>query len=162
MKTIVFVRHAKSSWTDFRLSDFERPLDERGIKDAPKMALKLKSFVYPELIISSPANRALTTANVFAELFQCPVQKDRNLYHGFPENYLEAINEVPENVHCIALFGHNPGLTILANSIQSGCTDNLPTCGVVIVSLKQDPPWADITFDDMKIEQILYPKMENL
>jgi phosphohistidine phosphatase len=160
MKTIVFVRHAKSSWTDFRLTDFDRPLDERGIKDAPFMALKLKSSgVHAELIISSPANRALTTANVFAEQFGCPVITDMDLYHGFPENYMNAIRSITADIHTVALFGHNPGLTVLTNMIHPEGIDNLPTCGVVIAKVPGDKKWNDVTFEDLQFVTLLYPKM---
>lgn len=160
MKTIIFVRHAKSSWTDFRLSDFDRPLDERGVMDAPVMALKLKSAgVHPDLIISSPANRALTTANIFAEQFGCPVITDKDLYHGFPENYLNALQNTASDIQTVALFGHNPGLTVLTNIIHPEGIDNLPTCGVVVAKVLGDKKWDDVTFDDLQFVTMLYPKM---
>jgi len=160
MKTIVFIRHAKSSWTDYSLNDFDRPLDNRGLRDAPLMAKLLQSKnINPEVIISSPANRALSTARYFGDKFQLNIQNDKALYHGFPENYLDAIAGLNEEVHCVALFGHNPGLTIVANDIKPGSTDNLPTCGIIIATADDKIPWKDLSFDDMHLETILYPKM---
>ncbi|MBK9255243.1 MAG: histidine phosphatase family protein [Saprospiraceae bacterium] len=160
MKTIIFVRHAKSSWTDESLSDFDRPLDTRGLHDAPIMAEKLKSFIpVLEMIISSPANRALSTARYFADKYGAEISIDRELYHGLPDNYLDAIRELEENTKSVALFGHNPGLTFLANLIKPKCTDNLSTCGIIIAQAPDSIRWNKIRFSDMNLVQILFPKM---
>ena len=160
MKTIIFVRHAKSSWTDFSLTDFQRPLDERGIHDAPRMAKRLKEIgEQPDVIISSPALRAITTAAYFAREFGLDVTPEDTLYHGLPDHYLFTINRLSEDIKSVMLFGHNPGLTHVANAIKPGCTDDLPTCGIVISRVKAKMTWQEIYFSDMKLIDILTPKM---
>jgi phosphohistidine phosphatase len=160
MKTIVFVRHAKSSWDDFRLTDFERPLDARGTHDAPMMAKKLKKEgIHADIIYSSPAVRALTTAQYFASEFGLKIRQESNLYHGFPQHYLGVIQSLKEDISGVMLFGHNPGLTHVANEIERGCIDNLPTCGIVIAQASESLDWQDVDYNKMKLVKILYPKM---
>lgn len=158
MKKVIIVRHAKSSWTDFSLSDFDRPLDNRGHHDAPIMAARLKEEGHiPQRIITSNATRAKTTARYFSQVFDVPVEEARDLYHGLAEDYLDIIKTLDENVECVALFGHNPGITFLANLIKMGSTDNIPTCGIVIAEVK-GPIWAKTEWEDLRLIGIMTPK----
>lgn len=158
MKTILISRHAKSAWDNPRLTDFDRPLNERGHKDAPEMAKKIrKAGFIPDVLISSPANRARTTANYYAADLQLPVSEVKKLYHGMPEDYLSVIQELPEDVHTVMLFGHNPGITYIANMIQPGVTDNIPTAGVIIARSPANS-WEEVEWQNCRLEKIAVPK----
>lgn len=158
MKTIVFVRHAKSSWTDINMSDYDRPLDDRGVRDAPVMAARLAAEG-PDigLLITSGANRARSTARYFEKELGLPLSETRELYHGMPEDYLQQLHMVDDKVPGVALFGHNPGITYLANMIEPDCTDNVPTCGILIAVSEADR-WQDVDFRSMKLVKMMVPK----
>jgi phosphohistidine phosphatase len=159
IKKIIIVRHAKSSWSDFSLSDFERPLDKRGLNDAPVMAQLLKDAGhFPQKIVSSSAVRAKSTAGYFSDTFRIPVELVDSLYHGQPNDYLDQIVQLPENIQCVAFFGHNPGITYIANDIQSGVTDNVPTCGIIVAEMPIDVEWKNAHWAKMKLKYILTPK----
>ncbi|MFN8339606.1 MAG: histidine phosphatase family protein [Saprospiraceae bacterium] len=159
VKKVILVRHGKSSWADFALSDHDRPLDERGKKDAPTMAdlLEQKGH-FPQQIISSTAVRAKTTAQYFGEKFGIAVLQEGDLYHGMPDDYLHQIKNLAPSINCVALFGHNPGITNLANMVQPGCTDNVPTCGIVVLNLPIETDWSKASFKKMTMTDLLYPK----
>lgn len=158
MKNIIIIRHAKSSWTDFNLTDFERPLDKRGLNDAPEMAKRLRNVGYtPDKLISSSATRALETAAFYSKEFGLPITSVKELYHGMPDNYLDAAMEVDDSVNTLLLFGHNPGITYIANIIQPGCTDNVSTCGMIIAEANIDK-WSDLDFRKCNLKHLIYPK----
>jgi phosphohistidine phosphatase len=131
MKTLFLVRHAKSSWDDIALPDRDRPLNDRGKRDAPKVGKRLaKRDVKPDLILSSPARRALTTAEIIARKLDYKLKKmvvDDRLYAVGADDLLKVIHKLGENVECVMLFGHNPELTALAHRLSSEIT-HLPTC----------------------------------
>lgn len=139
MKTLYVIRHAKSSWDDPTLTDFERPLNNRGKKDAPEMAKRLeKRNVMPDLLLSSPAERAITTCKAIAEKIQYPLSKiktDKNLYHAEDAEILRIIQGLDNTYSCVWIFGHNPGLTDFVNLVADAGIDNIPTAGVVACSL---------------------------
>jgi phosphohistidine phosphatase len=165
LKTLILVRHAKSSWDDPTLPDFDRPLNERGKKEAPKMAKRLADKnINIEGFISSPAKRAKRTAELFIKEFD----KDENeiilfpsLYHADVNDFYEAISLVNDKFKCIAVFSHNPGITSFANKlILKAQLDNMPTSSVFAV--KADiKNWSD--FKDAKKEFWFfdYPKKDN-
>src|SRR5262245_44557478 len=118
MKTLFLIRHAKSSWAEPGLSDRERPLNDRGRRDAPKMGKRLaKRDAVPDLILSSPAVRALETAEIIAEKLDYRrkdiVVVDR-LYGVAADDLLALIQKLDDKLQRVMLFGHNPGLTELA------------------------------------------------
>jgi phosphohistidine phosphatase len=158
LKKVIIVRHAKSSWDDFRMTDFDRPLDQRGLRDAPNMAKLLKAEgLKPDIIYTSDANRAQTTANFFASEFDMEINKKHSLYHGAPDDYLDVIRMENDQYQTIALFGHNPGITFLTNLISSGSTDNIPTCGIIIAGYV-GKLWSDCDWSGLKLIKILTPK----
>lgn len=158
-KKIFLVRHAKSSWTDFSLSDFERPLDERGSKDAPIMADYIKNKdVKPDALISSPAMRAKTTAQFFDKVFGAGVVYVDALYHGHPQDFLNEIYGLTEDKTCVMLFAHNPGITMVANLVDFGCTDNVSTCGVVELEMDTRILWNEADWTEMRLIGIHIPK----
>lgn len=132
MKKIILVRHGKSAWDKPFLADHKRPLAERGLKDVPVMAKRLKARnVDPDLFLSSSANRALTTAELTAEVFGFPkknIHSDDHLYHASPEKILKIIHHQKDSHQTLLIFGHNPGLNELIYFL-GGQIDNLPTSG---------------------------------
>ena len=133
MKTLFLVRHAKSSRDEPGLSDQERPLNDRGMRDAPKMGARLaKHDVKLDLILSSPAVRARATAEIIAAKLRYKVKDivlDERLYAATPDNVLDVISELGDKPKCVMVFGHNPELSELASRLARKDTD-MPTCAV--------------------------------
>ena len=161
MKTLYIVRHAKSSWNFPELGDIDRPLNERGKRSAPEMGLRLANKgIKPNLLISSPAKRARSTAKKIAKMIQYP--KDRiiiedKFYHGMEEDVIQVIRSTPNNNNGLMIFGHNPGFTELANSLSEANIYNIPTCGIVAISFNTDH-WKDIGTTSGKLIFFDYPK----
>ena len=161
MKTLILIRHAKSSWKDASLADRDRPLNKRGKRDAPEMGRRLAARGgAPDLIVSSPATRALATARVIAEAVGYPVdgiREDERIYMASPAELLEAIRGLDDGHERVFLFGHNPGLTELVNELSEPALDNVPTCGVVELRLAADR-WADLSPDKIQRADFDTPK----
>jgi len=135
MKTLTLIRHAKSSWAYPGLDDMDRPLNERGRKDAPLMGMVLarRGFAAQRLI-NSPALRALRTAQAIATALDRPlswIQLDERWYHLQADALLEAIRSLPPEWDWVACVGHNPALADLANRLAARAVDHVPTCAVV-------------------------------
>lgn len=136
MKQLFVIRHAKSSWAMSGQPDFERPLNDRGLRDAPDMAQRLwDAGIRLDLILSSPANRALTTAIFFADRFgiahEAIVQLPQ-LYHAPPEVFYEVIAQhIPDRAASVAIFAHNPGITEFVNTTRTRLIVDMPTCAIV-------------------------------
>ncbi len=161
MKTVYFIRHAKSSWDEPSLRDIDRPLSSRGLRDAPFMANMLKSkSVKPDLIISSPANRALTTAKFFAKelgIDADSIEVKRNIYEAYPEDVINVIRNANDAVSVILIFGHNPTFTSLANRFTEDYIPNIPTCG--IVKIEADiKSWSELNERNATQTEFYYPK----
>ncbi|MGH7542634.1 MAG: SixA phosphatase family protein [Gemmatimonadota bacterium] len=163
MKTLVLVRHAKSSWKDASLADRDRPLNDRGKRDAPEMGRRLAARgEAPDLIVSSPAARALATARVIAEAVGYPVDRireDERIYMAGPADLLGAIHDLDDDDDRVFLFGHNPGLTDLVNALSVPAVENVPTCGVVEFRLTGDR-WADLSRETVRRASLMTPKDE--
>ncbi|MEM8895211.1 MAG: histidine phosphatase family protein [Bacteroidota bacterium] len=160
MKTLILVRHAKSSWDYPYLADFDRPLNKRGERDAPRMAAYLESQdIQAGHFVSSPANRALTTAKTIKEKQQSANQiiEDRSLYHASSSEILRVVQnqDTPESV--MMIFGHNPGFTDCANRLGNISIDNVPTCGVVGINFNVDT-WSAIDFGKGEMLYFHFPK----
>lgn len=163
-KTLLLVRHAKSSWDNFSLSDFERPLNERGKNDAPKMGKRLrKRNVKIDAFISSPAKRAKKTAAYF--IMEFDRKEDEiifisSLYHASVSDFSAAIKTIDDKFNQVAIFSHNPGITQFANELVSGPNlDNMPTCSVFAV--KADvAQWKDFSKAKKEFLFFDYPKKE--
>ena len=147
MKNLLLMRHAKSDWDDNRLSDFDRPLSERGEYDAPRMGRVLKyEDLVPDLILSSAAERARTTAELVAD--GCGYEKDilttRELYMAYIDHYYEMVSALPDTLQTVLVVGHNPGIeAFLSKLIMSW--QGMTTANIAQVSLPLDH-WAD--FDE--------------
>lgn len=133
MKTLFLIRHAKSSWDDTTLPDKDRPLDDRGKRDAPKMGKRLaKRDVKPDLILSSPAMRALATAQIIAKRLDYKrkdIVVDDRLYAAAADELLNIIHRLDDELERVMFFGHNPELTELAHRLSSKIM-HMPTCAV--------------------------------
>ena len=163
MKTLYIIRHAKSSWDASNVDDFERPLNDRGKRDAPRMGKRLKEKeIHPELLLSSPAKRALSTAKKIAKVLNYAkddIKTERNLYHADEETILSIIQGMKDKHNSVMIFSHNPGLTDFVNSLMTGeiDIDNIPTCGVVAFQLDVSS-WKDVTWGSGKLLFFDYPK----
>lgn len=137
MKHVLLVRHAKSSWDNADTTDFDRPLNDRGKEDAPKMAQRLlEKEVSIDAFISSPAKRAKKTASLFAKEYD--LDKDEiilvpELYHPSSDVFYAAIAQAPDDAKSIAIFSHNPGITDFVNELTNARVDDMPTCAVFAV-----------------------------
>ena len=160
MKKILLTRHAKSSWKDMSLSDRERPLNKRGKRDAPEMGQRLvQRGIQLDLIISSPAKRAIKTATKLAKEvgYTKKIMREENLYDASEWHILEVIRSLDSKFDKVMLVAHNPGLTDLVNQISGRRLDNVPTCGIVELDYNIET-WEEV--GESKPEAFLfdYPK----
>lgn len=146
-RVLTLIRHAKSSWDEGGLSDFDRPLNERGQRDAPEMARRLaERNEYPDHFMASSARRARETALVLAQGVGFPeadIHFERGLYLADTSRLLNAIQRLPDRAREVWLVGHNPDLTDLANRLAGPHTDNLPTCAVFRMEF-EGISWRDV------------------
>ena len=161
MKTLYLVRHAKSSWKYPNLDDFERPLNKRGRKSAPFMGTILKKLkAAPDVILSSPANRAAITARIIAEKIGYPLGKihySESIYEFSANALIDVIGHLGDDVNKAMLVGHNPALTDLANYIGDKPISNIPTSGVFCADLNITS-WAKISDHCGKLKFFEFPK----
>lgn len=139
MKTIILVRHAKSSWKNPSLDDFDRPLSKRGKRNAPFMGEKLKQRkIIPDLVLSSPAKRARKTAAAVARTLDYPKKKIMffdKMYHASARYLFELLKGLGDDSETVMLFGHNPSFNDLADLLlKRNPIDNIPTSGVCCIS----------------------------
>ncbi|MEM6511839.1 MAG: histidine phosphatase family protein [Pseudomonadota bacterium] len=161
MKSLTLIRHAKSSWDDVSLTDAERPLNRRGERDAPKMAERLASRgLMPDLIVASPAVRASTTADIIAGKLQYPrerIVREPSLYLASLDELLDITAAQDDTLNHLVLVGHNPGLTMYANMLVPGITNNVPTAGIVSVTVGRDD-WVLYSDPRAQLDFFDYPK----
>ena len=159
MRKLILLRHAKSSWKDTSLDDFDRPLNRRGKKDAPIMADKLSMRkIKIDLIISSPAKRTTETAKIFANIlgYQSEIIFNDKLYEASYKEILEVINLIDDKYQNVLLVCHNPGITDLANYISNYFIENISTSG--IVGLSTNSSWKNINENGCTLLFYDYPK----
>ncbi len=142
MKTLYLIRHAKSDWSVDHLSDIDRPLNERGYGDAHKMSLVLREKkIAPDLIISSSAIRAISTALIFCRNLNYDTKIifiNKTLYNTSSKEYLHCISKTDNKHQTVFLFGHNPTITNTANELTNVLTEEMPTCCVAGISSTVD------------------------
>ena len=143
MKTIILVRHAKSSWKDPSLDDFDRPLNKRGKRNAPLMGKKLKERqIMPDLILSSTAKRARKTAIAVAKAIGYPKKKIKyrdDMYHPSARYLLEMVRNQDDKNETIMLFGHNPDFNDFADMLlEHNPIYNIPTTGIYCIRFDVD------------------------
>ena len=161
MKTLILVRHAKSDWGNPGLDDSDRPLNERGKKDAPVMAQRLlDKKIKIDAFIASPAKRAAKTAKIFAETFKQKkgdiIFKEK-LYLAEPSAFFSVIADADNDFKTVAVFSHNYGITDFANQLTDARIDNIPTCGVFAIKIHSDT-WSDFREAKKEFWFFDYPK----
>lgn len=158
MSTLYLIRHAKSGWDDPSLSDHERPLNDRGRRDAPMMAERLRRAGHPmDVILTSTARRAESTAMAFAAVYgiaEADLVRTRVLYHADADDFLRVIRGIDDRYRHAALFSHNPGITAFADGLGVATIDHMPTCSVFALTTEaaswtafRDTPRRFLFFD---------------
>ena len=165
MKRLTLVRHAKSDWSLPGQADWDRALNKRGQRDAPEMARRLRARkLKPDLILASPAVRALMTASIMARELKVPaghVRQDERLYLAAPADLLAVIHELGGPAKHLMVFGHNPGITDFANRLSAGDRiDNMPTCAVFTATFDLDD-WSALDWESGQDAVFDYPKNLN-
>jgi phosphohistidine phosphatase len=162
-KILYLVRHAKSAWDYENISDIDRPLKLKGIRNAYEMARQLKiNRNIPEFFISSPANRALHTACIFITVLEASFDKltiDPVFYGNQVEDILDIIKAQPSSRRKIMIFGHNPDFTELARLFVKQPLLEIPSSGIVILTFDA-MNWSDISRDNLKNEVFSFPAKE--
>ncbi len=163
-KTLYIVRHGKSAWDYENVSDIDRPLKLRGIRNAYEMARRLKiDCKVPEVFISSPANRAIHTATIFINVYELSYNKlyvDERLYGCGVDEIINLIRSQPSSVSKLMIFGHNPDFSELTRSFAKKPFIELPTCGIAIFDF-QCSDWEQIEKSNMENECYDFPKKES-
>ncbi len=162
MKSLLLIRHAKSSW-DFDVEDFDRPLNDRGKRDAPEMAKRLiKKDIKIDAFVSSPANRAVATATYFVEEYgkkQKNIIKVPSLYQASNGTFYSVIEELDNDFKTVAIFSHNPGISDFANDLSHTFRDDMHTCAIFAV--KADiKKWSDFREAKKEVWFFDYPKAD--
>lgn len=162
MKRLTLVRHAKSDWSLPGQPDWDRALNKRGQRDAPEMARRLRARkLKPDLILTSPAVRALATATIMARELKVPAsifRHDERLYLAGPKDMLNVIRELGGQAQHLMVFGHNPGITEFANQLSAGDRiDNMPTCAVFTAGFDLED-WSELDWESGQDAEFDYPK----
>ena len=163
-KQLLLIRHAKSDWNDPSLIDADRPLNDRGKKDAPEMAKRVADRkIKIDALISSPAKRAEKTSKYFAKEFDFDKKDiiiESKLYEAGLQNFFEVIENLKDKWDCVAIFSHNPGITDFANSLTDTRIDNIPTCGIFAIKINTKH-WTDFKEAKKEFWFVDYPKAEH-
>lgn len=161
MKTVFFVRHAKSSWDSPNLRDIDRTLNDSGEKTAGKMAVYFSTMnIKPGIIISSPATRAYSTAVYFARQLVYPeadIRIEEEIYEALMTDVLQLVVQLPEEIDTVMIFGHNPTFTNLANYFSTEFIPNVPTCGILQVEAGINS-WAQFNNQTARLVKTYFPK----
>lgn len=159
MKRLFLIRHAKSSWKDASLSDFDRPLNKRGKHDAPMMATKFREENFSiDLMISSLAKRAAQTARFFRhELESVQLKFEPEIYEASATTLMKIVNSQDSNIDNLILFGHNPGFTFFAENLCAESFGNIPTCGIVGIEFSVNA-WDHVSMNSGTLIHYDYPK----
>ncbi len=161
MKTLLIMRHAKSSWNSSELRDFDRPLNRRGQKAAPLMGNVIyKHCLQPELFVSSPAKRAKQTVVRVKETLQseAAIRFDKRIYEADPATLRQVVSELADEIKRVLIVGHNPGLEGFIKFL-SGESLVMPTAALAELNLNAEK-WTDISAGCGKLESFFRPKEE--
>ncbi|HCE58711.1 MAG TPA: hypothetical protein DER09_13010 [Prolixibacteraceae bacterium] len=164
MKQVVIVRHAKAVPYGYE-NDFERDLTDRGETDAGRIGRELKNRdVQADVIISSPAKRALKTARIFAENLgfeKNRIQEIPDIYEGLTTaEFLQLIHQLPESAETAFFFGHNPGFHYFVTNLLKNFTGDMPTCSTVVIRFEVDS-WQKVEARKGEMVFQLVPRMFN-
>lgn len=159
MKRIYVLRHAKSSWDDPDLADFDRPLNERGLEAAPLMGKVLSDRAYiPDVILSSPAKRAAETARLVKRSagIRSEIRFDDRIYEASPQTISKVLGEVENGFESVMIVGHNPGIEGLIR-LLSGQVSPMPTAAVAVLDLEISK-WSEIAPQSARLVEVIRPK----
>ena len=163
MKKLYIIRHGKSDWGNPEVNDFNRPLNHRGLKDAPRVGKHLlTSYEKADTIISSPAKRAITTAKLIANEINYPdssIIENENIYLASKETILQIINKIDDQFNCAYIFGHNPGFSNLASYLTDDWIE-MKTCCVAVLNFEVNS-WKHISKGTAILEKYISPKSIN-
>ncbi|MFL6467893.1 MAG: SixA phosphatase family protein [Pyrinomonadaceae bacterium] len=161
MKRLLLVRHAKSSWDDPKLADFDRPLNERGLTAASFMGeLMAGRGLEPDMIVSSPAKRAIQTATMIKESggFEAPIRLDERIYEASPQALSQIASEFSIEDEKVMMVGHNPGFEGLILFL-TGALEPMPTAALAVIDLDIEK-WSELQGGCGKVVKIIRPKNE--
>ena len=160
-KLLILVRHAKSSWNHPHLNDFDRPLNPRGLQDAPEMGCRLASkYPTPDHFAASPAVRAWSTAKILAQAWNYPVDQIHPAaaaYEASPATLIKLVRQFPSTASAGAMAAHNPGITHVVNALAGSVTPNMPTCSVAVIRFAVDS-WTDVREGEGELVEYDFPK----
>lgn len=164
MLQLTLIRHAKSSWQEAGLRDFDRPLNARGLRDAPNMGklIKERGLLF-DSIVASPALRAVHTARLIAEQLGYAEQSIttlQQLYEASVDTLLRCVQSLEPQYTRVALVAHNPGLTGLCNFMGGEAIDNLPTCAIAVIEFPLDD-WRAVYRDSGTLKMLLTPRQDS-
>jgi phosphohistidine phosphatase len=161
MKILFLLRHAKSSWDNASLADFDRPLNERGKNTAPFMGEVMNRRGYaPSIVISSPANRAASTAKLVTQAagLSSDIRYDDRVYEASPNSLRQVASEIDDAFGSAMLVGHNPGMEGFIRYL-TGEIEAMPTAALAVIELDIDS-WSEINADTGKLAEVIRPKDE--
>ncbi len=163
-KQLLIIRHAKAEEADFKKPDFKRSLSHRGEKDAQEMVKRLKTKnLHPQILYSSPALRAISTARYFAHEFgiaQSDIIQEPEIYDALTDTLFDCTNRMDDRADFVALFGHNPSITDLVNKFCGKEIYNIPTCGIALIQFPFDS-WKMLSAGTGELILYDYPKNEH-
>jgi phosphohistidine phosphatase len=161
MKSIYLVRHANAGWNNSQLPDFERTLSDEGRKEASEMAGRLlEKDARPDILVSSPASRALETAGIFADRLSCPpelIRPDAGIYDGDVDTLSEIVQKLPRDHQTVMIFGHNPTISLYSSWLSGKQLGQMVTCGVIRLDLPKGN-WTDAKKGCANAVWYSYPK----
>ncbi len=161
---LLMIRHAKSDWSEVGQKDFDRDLNSRGYRDAPKVGVRLKSLdIKPDIVFSSPAVRTKLTSQFVIEQLDYPLENiiyEDELYEASSRSLLNFINSINDEYNSVIIIGHNPTFTYVAEYLTGNVIGNIPTAGAVAIQLEIDS-WKEASKDLGKLQFFIYPKDEN-
>jgi phosphohistidine phosphatase len=161
MKTLFVMRHAKSSWADTDLADFDRPLNDRGHRDAPFMGNVMRENGYAtEIILSSPALRARETARLAKEGgdLAAEIVFDDRIYEASPQTLKQVVSEVDDKNASVMLIGHNPGIEGFIR-LLTGTLEPMPTAALAVIEL-MPASWSGVAANSGRLVKVIRPKDE--
>jgi phosphohistidine phosphatase len=164
MKKLTFIRHAKSDWSMGNQKDFDRKLNDRGLRDAPRMGFRLNEMGFnPQMIFCSPAQRTTETVELLLEQLKAyPIEKVEfveQIYEASVRSLFEFVNAISNDFDDVAVIGHNPALTYLAEFLTNEVLENIPTAGVVQMIFPFDD-WKMLSKGTGNLEFFIYPKQQ--
>lgn len=162
MKTLTLIRHAKSSWDDPGLADFDRPLNRRGQRDLPLMVERMRQQgPQPDRLIYSPALRTRLTAEALASAFgldDSAVKTCERVYEATPSTLIQLLQQQPDQARHVLLVGHNPGLLELVQALSGGAPERMPTAAIIQLQLMIGR-WHELAPCYAELAWLDYPKM---